>query len=52
MTAKERRQLEVLRNYMEKAIYKTMEIESDNWKIKKINAELISLIELLDEIEP
>lgn len=50
MTAKERKQLEVLRNYMVKAIWKSMEIESDNWKIKKVNAELTSLVSLIDEV--
>lgn len=50
MKAKERKQLEVLRNYIEKAIWKSMEIETDNWKIKKINAELTKLIALVDEV--
>lgn len=50
MNAKERKQLEVLRNYIEKAIWKSMEIQTDNWKIKKVNAELTRLIELVDEV--
>lgn len=50
MKAKERKQLEVLRNYIEKAIWKSMEIETDNWKIKKVNAELTKLIALVDEV--
>lgn len=51
MTAKERKQIEVLRNYIEKAIWKTMEIQTDDWRIKKVNAELIKLIELVDGIQ-
>ncbi len=50
MTAKERKQIEVLRNYIEKAIWKSMEIQTDNWKIKKVNAELTKLIALIDEV--
>lgn len=50
MTAKERKQLETLRNYIEKAIWKSMEIRSDNWKISKVNAELTRLIDLVDEV--
>ena len=50
MKVKERKQLEVLRNYIEKAIWKSMEIETDNWKIKKVNAELTELIKLIDEV--
>lgn len=50
MTAKERKQLEVLRNYIEKAVWKSMEIQTDDWKIKKVNAELTQLIYLMDEI--
>jgi hypothetical protein len=50
MTATERKKLEVLRNYIEKAIWKSMEIHTDNWKIKKVNAELTELIRLLDEV--
>lgn len=50
MNAKERKQLEVLRNYIEKAIWKSAEIETDNWKINKVNAELIKLIDLIDEV--
>ena len=50
MNAKERKQLEVLRNYIEKAIWKSMEIQTDNWKVSKVNAELTNLIYLLDEV--
>ncbi len=50
MNAKERKQLEVLRNYIEKAVWKSMEIQTDNWKIKKVNAELTQLVYLLDEV--
>ena len=50
MTVKERKQLEVLRNYIVKAIYKTMEIQTDDWKIKKVNAELTNLVSLVDEV--
>ena len=50
MTAKERKQIEVLRNYIEKAIWKSMEIQTDDWKIKKVNAELTKLIALIDEV--
>ncbi len=50
MNTKERKQLEVLRNYIEKAIWKSMEIQTDNWKIKKVNVELTKLIGLLDEV--
>lgn len=50
MNAKERKQLEVLRNYIEKAIWKSMEIQTDDWKIKKVNAELTRLIGLVDEV--
>lgn len=50
MNAKERKQLEVLRNYIVKAIWKSMEIETDNWKIQKVNAELTQLVSLLDEV--
>jgi hypothetical protein len=50
MTTKERKQLEVLRNYIEKAIWKSMEIQTDNWKIEKVNAELTRLIDLIDEV--
>jgi hypothetical protein len=49
MTAKERKQIETLRNYIEKAIWKSAEIESNNWKITKVNEELIKLIDLVDE---
>ena len=51
MNSKDKRNLEVLRNYLEKAVYKTMNIEARNWKLDKINAELVKLIELVDEIE-
>lgn len=51
MDSKDKRNLEVLRNYMEKAIYKTMDIKTKNCKLDKINAELTKLIYLLDEIE-
>lgn len=50
MNAKERKQLEVLRNYIVKAIWKSMEIQTDNWKIQKVNAELTRLIDLIDEV--
>lgn len=50
MTTKERKQIEVLRNYIEKAIYKSMEIQTDNWKLKKVNAELTHLIGIVDEV--
>ena len=50
MKAKERKQIEVLRNYIEKAIWKSMEIQTDDWKIKKVNAELTKLINLIDEV--
>lgn len=50
MNAKERKQLEVLRNYIVKAIWKSMEIQTDNWKIKKVNAELTRLVDLIDEV--
>lgn len=50
MNSKERKQLEVLRNYIEKAIWKSMEIKTDNWKIKKVNSELTKLISLIDEV--
>ena len=50
MKAKERKRLEVLRNYIAKAIWKSMVIETDNWKIKKVNAELTKLIALVDEV--
>lgn len=50
MNAKQRKQLEVLRNYIVKAIWKSMEIETDNWKIKKVNAELTKLVSLIDEV--
>lgn len=50
MTTKERKQLEVLRNYIAKAIWKTMEIQTDNWKVQKVNAELTQLIDLVDQI--
>lgn len=50
MNSKERKQLGVLRNYIVKAIYKSMEIQTDNWKIKKVNAELTKLVSLIDEI--
>lgn len=50
MNAKEKKQLEVLRNYIEKAIWKSAEIQTDNWKISKVNAELIQLIELVEEV--
>ena len=40
MTAKERKQIEVLRNYIERAIWKSMEIKTDDWKITKVNEEL------------
>lgn len=50
MNAEERKQIEVLRNYIEKAIWKSMEIQTDNWKIKKVNAELTKLIALIDEV--
>lgn len=50
MTAKERKQISVLRNYIEKAIWKSMVIQTDNWKIKKVNAELTKLIALIDEV--
>ena len=36
MNSKERKQLEVLKNYIIKAIYKSMEIQTDNWKIQKL----------------
>lgn len=49
MTAKERKQLETLRNYIEKAIWKSAEIETNDWRISKVNAELIKLIDLVDE---
>ena len=48
MTAKERKQIEVLRNYIERAIWKSMEIQSSDWRIAKVNAELIKLIDLVD----
>lgn len=50
MNAKQRKQLEVLRNYIVKAIWKSMEIDTDNWKIKKVNAELTKLVSLIDEV--
>lgn len=50
MNAKQRKQLEVLRNYIVKAIWKSMEIETDNWRIKKVNAELTKLVSLIDEV--
>ena len=50
MKTKERKQLEVLRNYIVKAIYKSMEIQTDNWKINKVNAELTQLVSLIDEV--
>lgn len=50
MKTKERKQLEVLRNYIVKAIYKSMEIQTDNWKINKVNAELTYLVSLIDEV--
>lgn len=50
MDAKERKKLEVIRNYIEKAIWKSMEIQTDDWKINKVNSELIKLIGLIDEI--
>lgn len=49
MTAKERKQLEVLRNYLEKAIWKSAEIETDDWKITKVNSQLVTLIALVEE---
>ena len=49
MTAKERKQLETLRNYIEKAIWKSAQIETNDWKISKVNAELIKLLDLVDE---
>lgn len=50
MDAKERKKLEVIRNYIEKAIWKSMEIQTDDWKIQKVNSELTKLIGLIDEI--
>lgn len=50
MNAKERKQLEVLRNYIVKAIFKSAEIQTDNWKIQKVNAELTRLVDLIDEV--
>lgn len=50
MNAKERKQLEVLRNYIVKAIFKTMEIKSPSWKVQKVNEQLTRLVELLDEM--
>lgn len=50
MNSKERKQLEVLKNYIIKAIYKSMEIQTDNWKIQKVNAELTKLVGLIDEV--
>lgn len=50
MKEKQRKQLLVLRNYIEKAIWKSMEIQTDNWKIQKVNAELTNLIGLIDEV--
>jgi hypothetical protein len=49
MTTKERKQLETLRNYIEKAIWKSAEIETNDWKITKVNSELIKLLDLVDE---
>lgn len=51
MNAKERKKIEVLRNYIEKAIWKSMEIKTDDWKIKEVNEELVRLINLIDEIK-
>lgn len=50
MTAKERKQIDVLRNYIERAIWKSMEIQMGDWRITKVNAELIKLIDLVDSI--
>ena len=50
MNSEERKQLEVLKNYIIKAIYKSMEIQTDNWKIQKVNAELTKLVSLIDEV--
>ena len=50
MNSKERKQLEVLKNYIIKVIYKSMEIQTDNWKIQKVNAELTKLVGLIDEV--
>lgn len=50
MNSKERKQLEVLKNYIIKSIYKSMEIQTDNWKIQKVNVELTKLVGLIDEV--
>ena len=50
MNSEERKQLEILKNYIIKAIYKSMEIQTDNWKIQKVNAELTKLVSLIDEV--
>lgn len=50
MKAQERKKIEVLRNYIEKALFKTMEIEEANWKIQKINSELTKMLDLIDEL--
>ena len=50
MNSKERKQLEVLKSYIIKAIYKSMEIQTDNWKIQKVNAELTKLVGLINEV--
>lgn len=50
MKAKEIKQLEVLRNYIVKAIFKSAQIQMDDWRINKINAELIRLVDLIDTI--
>ena len=50
MKASERRQLEVLRGYIVKAIFKSAEVETTNWKIGKVNAELTRLVDLVDDV--
>lgn len=50
MKAKDKKALEIVKNYVVKAIYKSMEIESTDWKVSKVNAELTKVASLIDEI--
>lgn len=50
MKAKDKKALEIVGNYVAKAIFKSMEIESTDWKVQKVNAELTKIAYLIDEI--